>query len=208
MFLCTSSKMCINPKVRLGLALALGLGFMHISGAFKERRNNGEGLYLNCRQIHKLYGLEPSVHRWRSRTYVCLLFLAIMPYVWSEFLILMYHCNLQVRSCRLICDLRMLLVFIWLRCETALALKRTTKSPSSVSFPIPGGTSLTIALCCKFQCSVFWTAFLIAVRVVMWLVNMFWKWLNTLHEKTVVRSNSLSPTLLINWFTLILCMSE
>ena len=54
-------------------------------------------------------------------------FLAIMPYVWSEFLILLYHCNLQVRSCRLICDLRMLLVFIWLRCETAFAPETSTK---------------------------------------------------------------------------------
>ena len=38
--------MCINPKVRLGLAFALGLefGFIHILGAFKERRNNGESL--------------------------------------------------------------------------------------------------------------------------------------------------------------------
>ena len=43
--------MCINPKIRLGLGLALGLGlgFTHIFAAFKERRNNGEGLYLNCR---------------------------------------------------------------------------------------------------------------------------------------------------------------
>ena len=42
---------CINPKVRLGLALGLelGLGFIDIFGAFKERRNIGEGLYLNCR---------------------------------------------------------------------------------------------------------------------------------------------------------------
>ena len=37
MFLCTSLKVCINPKVRLGLGLALGLGFIHIFGALKER---------------------------------------------------------------------------------------------------------------------------------------------------------------------------
>ena len=50
-----------------------------------------------------------------------LYFFAIMPYVWSEFLILLYHCNFQARSCRLICDLPTLLAFIRLRCETALA---------------------------------------------------------------------------------------
>ena len=72
MFLCTSSKMCINPKVRLGL----GFGFIDVFGAFKGQRNNREGLYLNCRQIHKVYGLEPSVHCWHSdsRTSMCLVF--------------------------------------------------------------------------------------------------------------------------------------
>ena len=62
-------------------------------------------------------------------------FLAIMPYVWSEFLILLYNCNFQVRSCRLICDLRVLLVFIWLRCETALVpYMGITYKPESCSF--------------------------------------------------------------------------
>ena len=41
--------MCINPKILFGfeLALVLGLKFIHIFEAFKEPRNNGEGLYLN-----------------------------------------------------------------------------------------------------------------------------------------------------------------
>ena len=58
--------MCINPKVRLGLALGLGLGlglgFIHIFRAFRERRNNEETQHLNCRQIDNLYGLELSVY--------------------------------------------------------------------------------------------------------------------------------------------------
>ena len=47
--------------------------------------------------------------------------LAIMHYVCGEWLISWYHCNLQVINCRMIHNLLTLLVFIWLRCETALA---------------------------------------------------------------------------------------
>ena len=61
-----------------------------------------------------------------------------MPYVWSKFLKLLFHCYLQVKSCRLICDLPMLLAFIWLRCETALSpefsIRKIDFLPSSGCF--------------------------------------------------------------------------
>ena len=48
MFLCTSSKMCINPKVRLGLGLRFGLrfGFIHIFGGFYRARKQWRGTIL------------------------------------------------------------------------------------------------------------------------------------------------------------------
>ena len=40
-----NSKMCINPRVSigLGLGLTLELGFLHIFKAFKELRDSGRG---------------------------------------------------------------------------------------------------------------------------------------------------------------------
>ena len=87
--------MCINSTLTLTLTLTQiqTLGNTHI---FDEVRRN---MVLNNKDGFPL---------------------AIMHYVCSEWLISWYHCNLQVINCRMIFNLLTLLVFAWLRSETAL----------------------------------------------------------------------------------------
>ena len=88
--------MCINPNPNANPNLTFG--FTHI---FEEVQRN--------------------IQTWRQVT--GMFFKAIMHYVCRECLVWWYHCNFQVINCRMIYNLLTLLVFIWMRCETALAPK-------------------------------------------------------------------------------------
>ena len=96
-----AKKMCINPNPNTNPDL--NFGFIHI---FEEVQRN---IQIWC-QVTGMF------------------FKAIMHYVCSEWLALWYHCNFQVINCWMIYNLLTLLVFIWMRCKTALAPKNVSKN--------------------------------------------------------------------------------
>ena len=87
--------MCINPNPKANANPNLTFGFIHI---FEEVQRN--------------------IQTWRQVTGM---FFKAIIHVCNERLVSWYHCNFQVINRRMICNLLTFLVFIRLRCKTALA---------------------------------------------------------------------------------------